>query len=460
MTSPLPLEIVVEPSLSARSSIVALDRVLFYGVLTVLMFGPLAFGAVEPWSICIVQVGTAALLLLWAARQLVAGKVEVEGNPLFLPMLAFAAIVLLQLAAGRTAYRAETRSTALLYGAYAGIGFLVVQISRGASRIRILGWIFSGYGLAIAMFALLQSLASNGKLYWMRTAQSGGWIYGPYVNHNHYAGLMEMLTPIPLVILFTRGVKRSHRSIAALAAAVMASTIFLSGSRGGMIAFAAQMLMLAALLTKKSKNWNAALVMAGFAVVALGLLAWLGGSELLDRIASLQTTAQAELSGGTRLAIDRDALRMFAQRPLLGWGLGTFPDVYPQFRSFATNLVVDKAHNDYLQILVEMGILGFVPVLWFLVTVYRRALKKLRDWPLDANAALALAALLGVSGILVHSFVDFNLQIPANAAFFYALCVVAAMKPRFALIRHTHRHRRRHSPELIDDCGAATASIG
>jgi O-antigen ligase len=249
--------------------------------------------------------------------------------------------------------------------------------------------------------------------------------------------------------------------MAAAAAVVMVSTIFLSGSRGGMVAFAAQMVILSIFLIKREQSIRAALVVGGFLVLVLGLLAWLGGDELLQRVSSFQSTAQAEISGGTRLNIDRDALRMFAQKPSLGWGLGVFPEIYPQFRSFSTNFIVDKAHNDYLQILVEMGTLGFVAALWFLITLYRCAAKNLSDWRSDLNTAMTLAALLGVSGILAHSFVDFNLQIPANAALFYALCVVAAMKPRFGLIRHPRRRLRRHSEKLPDDLALpVTASIG
>ncbi len=77
-------------------------------------------------------------------------------------------------------------------------------------------------------------------------------------------------------------------------------------------------------------------------------------------------------------------------------------------------------------------------MLWFLLTLFGSAFKKLKHFPADANTTLTLAAVLGVTGILVHSVVDFNLQIPANAALFYVLCTVAAMEPRFG--RHHHRH--------------------
>jgi hypothetical protein len=80
--------------------------------------------------------------------------------------------------------------------------------------------------------------------------------------------------------------------------------------------------------------------------------------------------------------------------------------------------------------------------------VYSKARKKLANWQADTNGAVALAAMLGVTGILVHSFLDFNLQIPANAALFYVLCVVAAMEPRFGFSRRKPTRRRERLPEV------------
>jgi O-antigen ligase len=186
------------------------------------------------------------------------------------------------------------------------------------------------------------------------------------------------------------------------------------------------------------------LTLGVFLVLAIGLLAWLGGGELTERIASIHAETRMELSGATRVNIDRDALKMFEHKPIMGWGLGTFAEVYPQFRTFYTNFFVDKAHNDYLQLLVETGAVGFTIMLWFLFSAYRGAIKKLKNWTVDTNGAVGLAATLGVSGILVHSFLDFNLQIPANAALFYVLCTLAAMEPRFGLTRRVN-HRQGES---------------
>ncbi len=97
MTSPLPLTLAAESS-APRSFRANLDRVLLYGVVGLLLFGPLAFGAVERWSMSIMQVGAGLLFALWAARQVAVGELEIVGNPLFFPMLFFAGLILWQLA--------------------------------------------------------------------------------------------------------------------------------------------------------------------------------------------------------------------------------------------------------------------------------------------------------------------------------------------------------------------------
>ena len=433
---------VVQPVRSSQP-----DRIVLYGVFGLLLFGPLAFGATEPWSVFILEAGSALLLMFWIARQILSGELSVIGNPLFPPMLAFVFCVALQLLTGRTAYRYQSFSASLLYVAYGILCFLAIQVLRRTSHVRILTVAFSIYGFLLALFAMLQGFSGTSQLYWLRTPRLGGWIYGPYVNHNHYAGLMEMLLPIPLVFCLTREA-RGHKKVAAgMASALMAGTIFLSGSRGGMLAFVIQMGLLSAVVFWRQKNRKASLALAAFLVFGFGLILLLGGGELAKRLATIHAETHTELAGGTRLNIDRDALKMFAAKPVTGWGLGVFPTVYPKFRSFPTNFFINQAHNDYLQLLVEMGGLGFAILLWFLWALYRNGIKKLKNWTDDTNGAVALATLLGVSGILVHSLVDFNLQIPANAALFYVLCVLAAMDSKFG---KTRRRKVRHVDLIAD----------
>jgi O-antigen ligase len=125
---------------------------------------------------------------------------------------------------------------------------------------------------------------------------------------------------------------------------------------------------------------------------------------------------------------------MVSDRPIAGWGLGVFPIVYPQYRSFSTDLLVNQAHNDYAQALVETGVLGFACVVWFIVNLYRSGIQNLRAHSKVATAGV-LGPLVGCSGILVHSFSDFNLHVPANAALFFVLCGMASAKMEYAEAR-------------------------
>jgi O-antigen ligase len=403
-----------------------IGTILLYGIFGLLMFGPLAFGAVEPWSILVLELGALALTLLWLYKQWIDREIDIVWNPLFLPMSAFGVLIFLQLGFGLSAYRHDTISQAMLYCAYAMLCFLATQSLVRSSQARKIAVIMAVYGFALAAFALIQGVAPNGKLYWIRQPRMGGWIYGSYVNHNHYAGLMELLVPIPLVIAMSNFVEEKERVAAGIAAAIMVGTIFLSGSRGGMIGILVELIVFAVVLFRKQRKVRIALAAAAFAIFVVGLLTWLGGKELGTRVTSISTEARSEISGGMRLSIDRDGLHMFRQKPVLGWGLGTFPIVYPQFRSFYTNFFVNEAHNDYLQLLAEMGLCGFGVLIWFLTVLYRRSLRKIGNWNSDVSSAATFTCVLSFTGILVHSFFDFNLQIPANAALFYVFCSIAA----------------------------------
>lgn len=432
-------------AINRRERSAQVETVLLYGIFGLLLFGPVAFGAVEPWSIFMVEACATALFLLWIGKQILDGAIKVRWNPLFLPMGMFGLLIVSQLVFRVTAYAHDTVSIALQYVAYGLLCFLAGQTLLRSAQARSLTLIFSVYGAALAGFALLQGISSNGKLYWIRQPRMGGWIYGPYVNHNHYAGLMEMLVPIPLVLSLTRLAPPKVRAAAAAAAAVMVGTIFLSGSRGGMLAIVAELVIVAALLVKQKRGLRTAVGIGMFMAIVIGLLVWIGGPELSQRLATAGP-GHSELSGDLRADINRDGLRMFLRKPVFGWGLGTFPIVYPEFRTFYTNFYVNEAHNDYLQLLVEMGLLGFGAMVWFLVTLYVNAAKKIGKWSGESGGAMTLACLLGISGILVHSAVDFNLQIPANAALFYVLCTVAASEP-FAKPVRKRRAARSKAPE-------------
>lgn len=396
-----------------------LQWVLVLGLCVLLMFAVLAFGAVEEWSTFAFEAGASVLFLVWAAKQLISGQVKLSANPLYLPALFFFVLIVAQLALRRSAYGYVTKYEALQYVSYGIVLLIGSECVREEGARKLFALVMIVFGACYSFFALAQELTPNGKIFWIHSPQFHGSIYGSYVNHNHYAGLMEMLVPIPFVVSMGHLFRGGKRVLVGSTAVLMAGTIFLSGSRGGTIAFVFEMVLFLALIFRKTRSTRIALGSIAVCVLIVALLVFLGAEgRILERL--------GDLSPGIRVDITKDSLRMFSKRPVSGWGLGTFPTIYPSYRSFYTNLFVNQAHNDYVQLLVETGLLGFGLMLWFLVGLYRYGLPTSRRWEFQWDGAVSFAALLGCSGILLHSFVDFNLQIPANAALFYVLCGLAA----------------------------------
>src|SRR5262249_18544262 len=150
--------------------------------------------------------------------------------------------------------------------------------------------------------AVIQSLTSTTEIYWTRTPRHGGAIFGPYVDHDHYAGLMEMLFPLPIVLslsVLTRGPKRV---LVAFAGVIMAGSIILSQSRAGTLSFLVEMALLLKLLGSEMKPRTAAAI-GTVCFVAAAFAAWVGPHASWHHFASLQD--------GMRLAIIQDSLLMF-----------------------------------------------------------------------------------------------------------------------------------------------------
>ena len=205
---------------------------------------------------------------------------------------------------------------------------------------------------------------------------------------------------------------------------LMGGSIFLSQSLGGILAFTVEIGLLVIFLAKR-RSRGRLLLLGALCVALVAGVVLLRPHGLGERLANLQhPIARGGL--GMRVAVVKDSVKIVKQRPILGWGLGTFSIIYPSFRSYYSNFFVNEAHNDFVQLLVETGIGGFTLVIAFLILVYRAGVGGIGEWRNEPCANMALAALIGCTGLLVHALGDFNFRIPANAALFVALAAIAA----------------------------------
>jgi O-antigen ligase len=246
-------------------------------------------------------------------------------------------------------------------------------------------------------------------------------VYGSYVNHNHYAGLMELLLPIALVLAFSGSIRGGKRVLLVFAATLMAASVFLCQSRGGMFAVIVETVFLAIFWMGQFSPRKSAAVFVAFCLVTALFLAWIAPQQVGGRITDIHDPA--------RWLIHRDSIRMFAAHPFLGSGFGSFAAAFPRYRAFYDGFFINHAHDDYLELLLETGLAGFAVAVWFIVVLYREGLRNLRPARFSPAALISTAALAGCTGLLAHSFMDFNIHIPANAALFYVLCAIATAPP-------------------------------
>ena len=436
-----------------------LGKSIATAVLFAVVATALAHGAVEPWSVMMFELICLAAMALWAIRMIVTRRVRIS---LPAPAYPAAALILVGLIQSLAFTRADgtrwslsydveaTRETVIVF-LFLFILFVVAyNFFVGRERLSALASFLVAYGLALAIFALVQHFTWNGKFFWVRPNTVSTSPFGPFVNHNHFAGYMELLMPLPIGLVLARAVRREARLLYGFAAIIMGITIAASLSRGGMVSLAAAMLFLivagSRLAPKPAPGFRRgerplsgpAGALGGLAasvsrvgiviVIAIAIIAgifWLGPEPVITRVTEGQPPAvdHPPTFMSNRDWVWRDTLTMISHNPLLGVGLGAYGTAFSIYTESNGAVRVPQAHNDYLQVVADGGIVGGIIALWFLALIFKSIWRGINHSdPLIAGLALGCGG--GMTAILVHSLIDFNLQLPANALLFLLLTAV------------------------------------
>jgi O-antigen ligase len=390
-----------------------------------LLASPFAFGAVEPWAWAALYLLSFAGLTFWAIGNIRQQAVRIIWSPLYVPAALFLLLAVVQYLGHLTVNSSETREALIKLATDVVLFFLAGQLFGQVSSKawRTFGFAVTVYAFLMGLFAILQFFSSQGMIFWL--IKSRGRIFGPYVNHNDFAGLMEMLIPIAAVYVFSRPRDDRHRMLLAFAVCVSIGSLLLSASRGGFVAFLGEILIFAWILWKRLPDGNSRrhllLGMLGL-VAATAFFFWIAPETVTNRLGSVGNIVNApEVTYGDRMYVAFDSMLIFRDHPALGTGLGSFGSIFPAYQSFPTDQLYPYAHNDYAQALAETGAVGGLIILGSLFLFFRLAFSNLRQRLVEEAGWIRLGASLAVCGLLIHSFVDFNLHIPANAAWF-AVC--------------------------------------
>jgi O-antigen ligase len=421
-------------------------KLIRIGIYALAVFGIAAHGAVEDWARAVLEIGAALLFLAWAARAYLTKESQVIVSPLLLPLGFLLLVGLGQWLFHLTASSYATRMELQLLLADILVLFLAGQAFRTIEDWREFVWFVMSLGFLVALFGILQHFTFNGKLYWFREMHYGGIPFGPYVNRNHFAGFAELVIPASLVPLALGKVRRERWFLVSLFAVVPIGALFLSASRGGIVSFALEAgVLLLWIIVRRTAGRH--LLSAGAVLLcAFLMVAWLGVQQAVERFSSMQAL---EVTVGKRASMRADTWHIFLDHPWLGTGLGTLQIVFPPYETFYDGKVVNHTHNDYLEGLAEIGLVGGLACAWFLGVLFFDSLHRLSQPTGAFISTIQLSGLVACLGFLIHSLVDFNLHIPGNALLFFLLanlatCEVPQNIPQIPKMERTRSKRRKH----------------
>jgi hypothetical protein len=400
-------------------------KFLRVGICALVAFSVAAHGGVEDWARAVLETGGGMLFVFWAVRFCFYNHdedKEIVVTPLLLPLGGFVLLALGQLLFGATASGYDTRMELNLLIADGIILFLAAQVFRTSNEWRTFIWFVMGFGFLVSIFGILQQLTFNGKLYWFREMRYGGIPFGPYVNRNHFAGFVELVFPVALVPLVLGKVRKERWMVVGIFGLLPIGALFLSASRGGVLSFGVQLVVLIVIMMLRRTGGKHALAGGIVLLLAFLLVSWLGVHQVLERFSSLQSL---EVTTGKRASMRHDTWRIFLDHRWTGTGLGTLPTVFPAYESLYDGKFVNHAHNDYLEALSDTGAVGGAFGAAFLAVLLVVSLRQLLQTDKPFAAALHLSGLVACIGLLVHSFVDFNLHIPSNTLLFLLMAHLA-----------------------------------
>jgi O-antigen ligase len=449
------------------------ERALMWGVLLLLIWAPIPLGSNREWSSALLMVLVFALLAGWALLALRDSRVLPPARLFRVGLLLFAFLLLAQLwvsvqwLAGISDAPANSARQLWLGLAYSGLFLLVIALFHRRSRL-------SGLLVALVISGTLQAfygafMALSGLEWAVGFVKEGyrGTATGTFINRNHLAGYLEMTLAlgIGLMLALRDGKALNWRNLVELLAGpkarlrlaliVMVIALVMTHSRGGNIGFFTALVVVGSVFVLRfpqNRLRNTFILASIILIDVIVISQYFGLDRLRERLVGTEVAvtlerlepgdvqetreASGELREDWRLVVDMNDLRgaiftnaipIALERPWLGYGAGAFETIFVSRGDPGARGRIDHAHNDYLQFWIEFGGIGLLPLGFFLLGVSVLALRALLHRESVYRSGVGFGASMGILAILIHSWSDFNLQIPANAATFVVLCAIAVL---------------------------------
>jgi O-antigen ligase len=449
----------------------AADNGIFISLLILIFWLPLPLGSNRPWAWAIMEIWIISLFIvwLWKFRRGLVNLTQVfhKAKPIiaifiiWLIYISFQCIALpFSIIESLSPKAAEIHTlvtgfppatatisviphittVALLKSiSYVLLFVLILLVVNRRKRLRWLAYTLVLSGLFQAVYGSLMTLSGLEYGFFIQKIHNLGLTTGTFINRNHLAGYLEMCLAVGIGLLIaqlsdstsTTWRQRlrsffnwllSDKMRLRLYLAIMVIALVLTRSRMGNTAFFASLLIAGVIGLVLSRHATRATIILLVSLIVIDMLivgAWFGIDKVADRL------KQTSFASEQRDEVDIYTIPYWQDYLWTGSGLGTFAYTFPSYQEEDVTGFFDHAHNDYLEFGAETGIIGvlligisvILSLIIALLALYRR-----RD-PLCRG--IAFSVVMAITAILIHSFVDFNLQIPANAATFMVILAMA-----------------------------------
>lgn len=429
---------------------------IFFVLCAMLVFATIAYGAVDAWAMAALSIFTGIVALLWLTDAFISKEFHFSANRLQLPLIGLILIGFIQLLPLRGGVAPEMLSipvtNSISLAPYATRYFIILLIVNliffaaaltfinNQKKMRLMVFTIIIFGSVMAFFGVIQSLTSDNpnSILGMRE-NADAFPFATFVNRHHFAAFMNMTIGLTLGLLYGGATKKDKRLLLIIALVLMGIALIFTGSRGGILSLfgVVGFVVLINLLQKNTDDDESdekptafrrsfVLIGGGLALILVlfGSVLMLGGDSLLARGIGLSN--EADISNG-RTHFWFVAAQIFLHNPILGAGLDAFGIAFSRYDTWNGNFRVEQAHNEYLQILADAGIFGFLCVAAFIYFLFKQGLRVIGDSTDSFRKSAAVGALAGCFGILIHSFFDFPLRTSSNGLFFLMLAALATV---------------------------------
>lgn len=412
-------------------------------VIGIVVFGPLATGAVRPIDFLAIQTLTALALILWILRFWLNKNHRLLFPPVCWAMLAFVGLAWFRYQGADLEYVARQEFLKILV--YTAIFLLVVNNLHKQETTQLVALLLLALATLLSLYAIYQcATLSDYVWHFRRPAQYAGRGSGTYICPNHLAGLLELITPLGIAFLFAGRYNYTFKVFLGYGCIVILAGIAVTMSRGGWLAIGAAFTLFFLLLLQK-RQYRIPALASLLLLAATTTIVYQKSDKLQNRLQKMQEGG-SESFIGARPAIWKAAWKMWQDNKIWGVGPGHFDYRFPKYRPQEIQARPGRVHNDYLNLLVDWGIIGAsiagvggLFLVGGLIQTQKYVNRASRDIGANRNSnrsAFLLGSLCSALALSVHSFFDFNLHVPANAAVAAVILALAASHFRFTSARY------------------------